>query len=124
MISVIELLLAFTHASQIVTNGRFEAAARAGASSHDAGSPRAPQASVIHAWHEKDAWQRRSANRPEQLRAELKESRKQRDNFLALVADGKALPSILQRIAELGTTIAAKEPHWKSSRSRHRTTPR
>ena len=49
------------------------------------------------------------ADLPEQIEAGLRKERRQRDNFLALVADGKAPPSVLQRIAALDASIADKE---------------
>jgi site-specific DNA recombinase len=52
---------------------------------------------------------RESADVPDRLEADLRTDRRQRENFLALVADGKAPASILGRIADLDAAIADGE---------------
>ena len=52
---------------------------------------------------------RDSADVPDRLDADLRRDRRQRDNFLALVADGKAPVSVLARIAALDAAVAENE---------------
>lgn len=52
---------------------------------------------------------RERADLPQRLEAELRKEKRQRDNFMALIAEGEAPASIVERIAALDLGIAEKE---------------